>query len=239
MQERIEIAAELIFENNPQLTDTKRELKQIFNFVTSCTHFIFNGSIYDQIDGVSMGSPLRPVLANLFMGYHEKKCCKNLAKERFSCINVMLMISFVCLEMKSMQKISFNFLTVSIKISNLLLKKKAMKFLSFLHILIKHEGSRFSTSVYRKKISIGLFTQFDSFTAISYKIGLVRCFIHRAFKISSSYIPFHNEVEKVKILLEKNMYPKTVIDNQIKTFLDKQYKVDSGTTSEKQKNITL
>ena len=31
------------------------------------------------------------------------------------------------------------------------------------------------------------------------------------------------------------MYPKSVIDNQIKTFLDKQFTVDSGTTSEKQK----
>ena len=139
----------------------------------------------------------------------------------------------------SMQKISLNFLTVSIKISNLLLKKKAIKFLSFLHILIKNEGNRFSASVYRKKISIGLFTQFDNFTAMSYKIGLVRCLIRRAFKISSSYIAFHNELEKVKILLEKSMYPKTVIDNQIKTFLDQQYKVDSGTTSEKQKEYYI
>ena len=31
------------------------------------------------------------------------------------------------------------------------------------------------------------------------------------------------------------MYPKSVIDNQIKTFLDKQLTVDSGTTSQKQK----
>ena len=30
-------------------------------------------SHYDQIDGVAMGSPLAPVLANLFTGYHEKQ----------------------------------------------------------------------------------------------------------------------------------------------------------------------
>ena len=72
---------------------------------------------------------------------------------------------------------------------------------------------------------------------MSYKIGLIRCLIHRAFKISSSYIIFHNELEKIKILLQKNMYPKSVIDNQIKTFLDKQFTVDSVTTSEKQKSL--
>ena len=33
------------------------------------------------------------------------------------------------------------------------------------------------------------------------------------------------------------MYPKGVIDNQIKTFLDKQSTVDSVTTSEKQKTL--
>ena len=72
---------------------------------------------------------------------------------------------------------------------------------------------------------------------MSYKIGLVRCFIHRAFKISSSYIIFHSELEKIKILLQKNIYPKIVIDNQIKIFLDKIFTVGRGTTSEKQKTL--
>ena len=72
LQETIQIAVELIYQNNPQLKVTKWELKQFFNFATSSTHFIFNSSFYDQVDGVSMGSPLVPVLANLFMGYHKK-----------------------------------------------------------------------------------------------------------------------------------------------------------------------
>ncbi|CAH3121911.1 unnamed protein product, partial [Pocillopora meandrina] len=34
-------------------------------------------SFYDQIDDVTLGSPLAPVLANLFMGHHEKLWLKN------------------------------------------------------------------------------------------------------------------------------------------------------------------
>ena len=30
-------------------------------------------NFYDQVNGVSMGSTLGPVFANLFMGYHENK----------------------------------------------------------------------------------------------------------------------------------------------------------------------
>ena len=73
LQETIQTAVELIFQFNPRLKVTKRELKQIFNLATSGTHFIFNGSFYDQVDGVSIGFSLGPVLANLFMDYHEKK----------------------------------------------------------------------------------------------------------------------------------------------------------------------
>ena len=50
---------------------SKVELKKLFEFATSGTYLLFEGAFYDQIDGVAMGSPLGPVLANLFMGYYE------------------------------------------------------------------------------------------------------------------------------------------------------------------------
>ena len=67
----IDTVVDLLFEHNPDLKITKYELKKLFDSATSGTHFLFDGSLYNQIDGVAMGSPLSPVLANLFMGYHE------------------------------------------------------------------------------------------------------------------------------------------------------------------------
>ena len=52
---------------------TKPQLKKPFVFDISQTYFLFNNEIYDQTDGVAMGSPLGPALAILFMGYHENK----------------------------------------------------------------------------------------------------------------------------------------------------------------------
>ena len=37
------------------------------------THFSFQDQFYEQIKGVAMGSPVRPIVANLYMGYFEQK----------------------------------------------------------------------------------------------------------------------------------------------------------------------
>ena len=54
-------------------------------FVVVQTYFIFNCKFYNQIDGVAMGSPLAPTLANIFMGFHESKWLNeyNLSKPKF------------------------------------------------------------------------------------------------------------------------------------------------------------
>ena len=85
LQETIDIAINVIFNHNPNLNITKKELKKLFLFATSQTQFIFNGKFYNQIDGVAMGSPLAPVLANIFMGFYESKWLNeyNLNKPKF------------------------------------------------------------------------------------------------------------------------------------------------------------
>ena len=71
IQGTIDIAINPFFNHNPNLNITGKELKKRFLFATSQTHFMFNSKFYNQIDGVAMGSPLAPVLANIFMGFHE------------------------------------------------------------------------------------------------------------------------------------------------------------------------
>ena len=61
-------------------------------------------------------------------------------------------------------EICFEFLNCGHKNIKFTIEAENNKFLSFHDILIENEGNRFSTSVYRKKTSIGLFTQFHSFT---------------------------------------------------------------------------
>ena len=75
----------LIFNHNSNLNITRKELKTLFFFATSQTHFIFNSKFYNPIDRVAMGPPLAPVLAYISMGFYESKWLNeyNLNKPQF------------------------------------------------------------------------------------------------------------------------------------------------------------
>ena len=49
LQETIDIAINLIFNHSPNLNITKKELKNLFLFAISQTHFLSNGKFYNQI----------------------------------------------------------------------------------------------------------------------------------------------------------------------------------------------
>ena len=52
----------------------KLSFRRLLSFAVNNSHFVFDGQLYDQIDGMAMGSPLGPSLANLFICALEKKC---------------------------------------------------------------------------------------------------------------------------------------------------------------------
>ena len=85
LQETMVVAINLIFNHNLNVNITRKELKKLFLFATSQTHFIFNSKFFNQIDGVAMGSPLAHALANIFMGFEEPKWLNeyNINKSKF------------------------------------------------------------------------------------------------------------------------------------------------------------
>ena len=79
LDETIDICVNQLFENTDTVEGfTKLELKQLLRLATKESYFLFNGLLYKQNDGVAMGSPLGPSLANPFLSYHEEKLVKQL-----------------------------------------------------------------------------------------------------------------------------------------------------------------
>ena len=53
----------------------------------------------------------------------------------------------------------------------------------------------------------GLFTNFFSFTSFSYKVGLIRTLVDRAYKINNSLLSFNNDVKKLTHIFKKTQFP--------------------------------
>ena len=67
LEETIEIILKRICINKEIITDIpKQEMKELLILCTKNVHFTFNNDTYIQVDGVAVGSPLGPVLANIY-----------------------------------------------------------------------------------------------------------------------------------------------------------------------------
>ena len=68
LEDTIELILNKVYVDKLIKTKFKREeMKKLLQICTKEMHFSFNDVIYRQVDGVAMGSPLGPVLANTFM----------------------------------------------------------------------------------------------------------------------------------------------------------------------------
>ena len=73
LEETINICTELIYDQNDSIEGlNKSEFKELLSLATKESYLIFNEILYKQIDGVAMGSPLGPTLANAFLCFYEK-----------------------------------------------------------------------------------------------------------------------------------------------------------------------
>ena len=73
LEETIEICTNELFKESDTVEGlSKTEFKELLSVATKDSHFIFDGTLFKQIDGVTMGSPLGPTLANAFLVYHKK-----------------------------------------------------------------------------------------------------------------------------------------------------------------------
>ena len=91
--------------------------------------------------------------------------------------------------------------------------------LSFLDVKISRKG--FSTSVFRKATFNGVFTNFDSFIFECCKTGLIFTLLSRCFTICSDMQSSHLEVDQYRQIFKCNNYPVTLINQCVKTFLNK------------------
>ena len=215
LDETIDICINQLFANADTVEGfTRSELKQLLCSATRESYFIFNSLLYKQTDGVAMGSPLGPSLANAFLSYHEKNWNNHLKYFQEFLNSRHINMSF------SMQT------------------EKQNKF-SFLDIEVIREQGKFSTTIYRKPTFSGVYCNFESFLPSVYKFGMVYTLVHRCFRICSDWTNFHAELTFLKKIFRKNGYTESFIDKCFKKFLDDIHLVKEKVPTVERKRLLL
>ena len=229
LDECVDLCVDLLFEDCDTFAfkDCKfnrDQFRKLLNFAVKDNHFVFNGQLYDQIDGVAMGSPLGPSMANIFMCALEQKYLNGCPSEFKPVLYRRYVDDTFCLFRHREHVDKFleyiNNFHPNIKFT---VEVEEDNNLPFLDVLVTHEQTGFSTSLYRKKTFTGLYTDYASLAPDKYKINLVRILVFRAFHICSTYMNFHHELIRIKRILTENCFPRSIIDRVIKSFLGEKF----------------
>ena len=186
--------------------------------------FIFGDQLYKQIDGVAMGSPLGPTLANLFLCYHESKWLSD-CPEEFKPLKYNRYVDDCFLVFKTKEQANKFLEYLNKKHRNIAFtaEHEEGNKIPFLDILITKSGGRVVTDVYRKDTYTGLGLNFHSFVPSLFKINSIRTLLHRAYNICSTWHIFHEEVERLRKYFYMNCYPRELVDKHIKKFVSSKF----------------
>ena len=220
LSETIDIAVKLILKNKKDLTFSENELTKLLRIATAQTHFYFDGKIFDQVDGVATCSPLGSALANLFMGYYEQKWLESYHGRLVKFYRRYVDDIFCLFENEHQAQTFLDFLNIQHPNLKFTIENEYMKQLPFLDVL-NTRSDRLTTSVYRKSTFTGLLQNYNSFVPFTYKKGLIKTLIDRTFRLNNIWVGFHLDLEKLKVILQKNEYPPKLIDKSAYRYLSK------------------
>ena len=227
LDETIEICVSVLYNDTDVVNGiSKDDFRNLLSLATKESLFLFDGDYYQQIDGVAMGSPLGPTLANAFLCYYEKKwlneCPANFRPKYYQRYVDDVFVLFSSLKHVELFR---DFMISRHPNINFTFEKEQDNKFPFLDVKITREESRFVTSVYRKPTFSGVYTNFASFIPMPYKFGLIFTLLFRCFTLVSDFSKFYVEINYLKTMLSKNGYPLHLVDSCIKLFLNRQHSI--------------
>ena len=241
LDETIEIVTKKVFAKKHKVNGLSRtDFRRLLSLSTKGTVFLFNGNYYRQKDGVAMGSPLGPVLANAFLCHYETKWLEECPLS-FMPIFYARYVDDIFVLLRSKEHIInlAHYLSSKHRNINFTYEEENNNLLPFLDVNVYRDAGKFSSTVHRKATFSGVYTNYSSFIPDTYKSGLVSTLLYRAYVISSSYKSLHEEVERLKKIFAKNNYPSRFVDKCIFNFFNKVYGDRTPVVTVPKKEFTL
>ena len=177
-----------------------------------CALYVQQQNVHSQ--GVAIGSPLGPVLRNIFMVELETALITNLSNKLSSWRQFV--DDRICFEKKDSIKFVLDTLNNFLKNIKFTFEEDIDGKIPFLDTLLV------DTTVYRKKTNSNINLNWNSFGPNSWNWGTLRTIANRPFEICSTDNFLEEEIEHIRaVFYHQNNYPLWVIDKIINEVKEK------------------
>ena len=224
VDETIEIILQYVY-NHPSLPPLHIERDVLTELLRLCTKEIPfrhpNGQLFQQIDGIAMGSPLGPIFAAFYMGHLESKVFSGSeGKKPILYARYVDDIFVMCRDTSELHRLKDAFqnnsvLNFTYELSNI------REQLAFLDVLVTNTANGLHLGAYVKPTDSGSCMSGDSYCPDKYKKSVIMNYLSRSYAVSEDWTAFHAEVERIKVLLINNNYTNKMVDGVIKSFVRK------------------
>ena len=208
-----------------------KHIIRLLEFCLRSTYFVFQGQYYEQVEGAAMGSPLSPIVANIFMKNFETKALET-AQHPPKSMEEICGWHFCHFGNRTQRRVfqSHQCHWREDKIHSWNHQSWWIHALSGNFSNTKSDGS-LSTRVYRKPTHTNQYLQWDSHHAISNKYSVINSLLHRAKDICSNQDQLEEEQTHINKVLSACKYPAWAIKRvKLKTVLQEQPKTTTKAT---------
>ena len=215
--ETLEILKELLDKDDSLSSRTpipKDTVLELTRLCLTTTYFQYKDSFYQQKSGMAMGSPLSPLMANIFMEWFEERALDTaLKKPKLWLRYVDDVYSQWQHGRPSLQEFlnHLNSIHPSIKFT---MEVEANSHLPFLDVSITRSGTTLETGVYYKPTHTGRYLDFSSNHPLKTKTGIIKCLANRARNISHGS-KLDQELKHLRTTFQKNGFPVRLIDKAL------------------------
>ena len=205
--------------------------------------FSHREKLYQQCDGVSMGNPLAPTLANFFLGVVEtellEKSCRDDPASGYPVLYVRYVDDIFCIFREGTSHTNFldrlNHLHQNLSFTC----EIGGSSMPFLDINVTLKRGQIQTSVYRKATNTDVLLHYRSATPLRWKTALVSCFLHRATVVCSDQTALDDEIDRLRQIFFRNGYPKPFFDKTKDKFFQDRSSTDRNIDDKNMRQFSL
>ena len=182
------------------------QITSLLEFCLTHTSFLFQGKYYEQVQGAAMGSPISPLIANIFMKEFEVKALQSFPNPPSLWLR-FVDATFVIGKVEYSQDLLLHINNQDPHIQ-FTVEPTLQGSLPFLDTLVTIQpDSTLSTSVYRKPTHTDQYLHWDSNHHITAKQSVYNTLAHRAKTVSSTQLNLDKELSHIKTALHHCQFP--------------------------------